>query len=222
MEIKSFKPGSHNLVDARKIKMREMINETLAEVAGIFAGDGTLYKTNRSYVMEVRGHLNEEKYYTDFIIPLFGAVLSCKLKLIKRNCNNSILNGIRKCGKGVFDLFHKKLEFPVGKKETIVKIPQKIFGSNNPKIWISYLRGVFDTDGCVSLKKFKQSKFPIVKFGSVSNSHIEGIQELLKRLGFNARLEKYSVVIAGWKPVKRFFKIIQPHNILKLISGISY
>ena len=190
---------------------------TLAEVAGIFAGDGTLYRTNRSFVMEVRGHPDEDEYYRKYVAPFFSQVLNSKLKIIKRNYKNSVLIGIRKCGKKVYNLFHIELGFPVGKKSRIVRIPNKILNSNNKLIWISYLRGVFDTDGSID-KRFIKKKYlqPFVSFTTVSEIHKNQIYNLLKKLDFNAWKEKYRVRIAGWSSVDRFFNLIKPHNNLRI------
>ena len=38
------------------------INSKIAELIGMHIGDGTLYKTNRSLVWELRGALNEKEY----------------------------------------------------------------------------------------------------------------------------------------------------------------
>jgi len=192
------------------------VNSSLAETAGIFAGDGTLYKTNcTGYVLEIRGNYDEETYYKNFVMPLFEKNLKTKLKIIDRSCKGSKIIGIRKCGKLVLSVFHDLLGFPVGSKERIVSIPKMFI--NNKNLYIPYLRGVFDTDGSVSIREVKKGCIqPYVSFTSVSENHRKQIHKLLKKMGFNAWKEKHRVRICGWSTVSRFFDLIEPHNDLKV------
>ncbi len=198
-----------------------MIENTLAEAAGIFAGDGTFYKTQRGFVLEVRGPSKEKPYYEEYIAPIFSEVLKSKIKVINRDKEGRII-GIRNCTKLAKEVFHQILEFPIGRKENIVQVPRIIFDSSEKNVIISYLRGVFDTDGCVALTQNRGNyKKPIVDFGTCSNKHQDQILEMLTRLGFNAHKQKCRVRIGGWSTVKNFFEIIQPHNYLKVNKWIK-
>lgn len=129
-----------------------MFKNILAEAAGIFAGDGTFYKTQNGFVMEIRGPSKEKPYYEDFVAPIFSKVFNSEIKVINRDGKGKII-GIRYCKKNAKDILHKLLNFPIGKKESIVQIPKLIFHSGDKDVVVSYLRGLFDTDGCVSLTK---------------------------------------------------------------------
>ena len=74
--------------------------EFLGEMAGVFAGDGTLYKTTNSFVIEIRGSSEEDKYYENYVKPIFETIFSKKLKLVKRYYANGkgYVIGIRLCG----------------------------------------------------------------------------------------------------------------------------
>lgn len=192
------------------------MNQILSEAAGIFAGDGTLYKTDSGFVLEVRGPPEEEKYYRRHVSKIFSKVFCEKLEVRDRNCGKSMI-GIRKSSKIASEIFHKRLGFPIGSKERTVAIPKEIINSDNRDVWIAYLLGVFDTDGCVSLTKNRKSWFkPVVDIGSVSFDHRLEILFLLERLGFNAHLQRERVRIGGWSTVDRFFKVVKPHNHLKV------
>lgn len=195
----------------------ELINQKIAELAGIFAGDGTLYKTNRSFVMEIRGNKEELPYY--FHIKAFAeSVFEKPVKIIKRTHENKkYLVGIRVCGKKVYQLFHITLNFPVGKKAHKVKVPPLIL--NSPKLWKYYIRGIFDSDGSIYVRKSgKNKKYfqPIIDISSVSNIHLIQLKRMLKVLGFNFWMERNKIRIAGWKNVEKFFKEIKPKNNVKL------
>ena len=88
--------------------------------------------------------------------------------------------------------------------------------SSNKNLWISYLRGEFDTDGSIYLKKHGKggkSKQPAIQFASQSSVHLLQIKELLNRLGFNCWIEKdMKVRLSGWSTTQRFLNIVKPNN----------
>jgi len=189
----------------------------LGEVAGIFAGDGSLYQTSngrsgRSYVLEVRGPIKELNYYVKHVKPKFEKVLSKKLKIIKRTYELGYVIGIRSCGKDVVEIFHKQLGFPIGSKSRLVKVPKIVL--ENRACWIGYIRGVFDTDGSVYLKKANCGKYrePVIDISSYSPDHLADMKLILQNLGFRFWMEKTKIRMAGWANTKRFFKEIKPQN----------
>ena len=187
--------------------------DVLGEACGIFAGDGSLYATARSYVLEVRGSRDELPYYSAYVKPLFEKLFSRKLVMIRRSYGKGHVIGIRVCGKEAMRLFHTFLEFPIGKRAHNVKIPKLVF--NNHECWKAYVRGVFDTDGSVYLRRTgKNYKNPIIEISSRSIAHLLQLREILRDLGFAFWLEKgnFKIRIAGRKNVERFFKEINPHN----------
>lgn len=189
--------------------------DVLGEICGIFAGDGTLYRTNKGHVIEIRGNSKEEEYYLGNVKPKFDRIFSKNIKLTKRYYPGGHVVGIRICTKEAMRLFHEILGFPIGKKSHTVKIPDVIF--NNKRCWKGYIRGIFDTDGSFYIRKagrnLKQRQ-PIVDITSYSINHLNQIQLILNQLGFKPWLERgnHKIRMAGWNNVKRFFKEIKPKN----------
>jgi len=188
------------------------MDKDLAEVAGAFAGDGSLYANGSGYLFEIRGPKNELPYY-EILKPKFEKILKIELKIVKRSYNGGYVIGLRSGKRIVYDIFHKKLGFPVGSKSRIVKVPKIIF--SNEKLWIYYLRGVFDTDGSIYLRKagrkMRQIQ-PVVDICSLSVKHLKQINFMLKGLGFSSWMEKTKVRMAGKSTLERFFKTIKPNN----------
>lgn len=189
--------------------------DVLGEVCGIFAGDGTLYKTKNGHVIEVRGSSREKKYYSENVKPKFEKLLSKNLKLTKRCYPGGHVVGIRICTKEAIKLFHEELGFPIGKKSRIVRVPDIVF--NDERCWKGYIRGIFDTDGSFYMRKagknLKQQQ-PVIDITSYSICHLYQIKLILKLLGFEMWLEKKNrkVRMTGWANTKRFFKEIKPQN----------
>jgi len=196
--------------------MREILSldkELLGEACGIFAGNGSLYPTKRSYVLEVRGNKKELHYYDNYVKPIFEKIFSKKLKIIERSYPGGYVIGIRVCGKEAMKIFNIFLEFPIGRKSHNIKIPQVIL--NNSEYWKSYIRGIFDTNGSVYLRKTgKKYRNPVIDIGSHSIEHLLQLKEIMWDLRFNFWLEKinFKIRMAGWKNMERFFKEIKPHN----------
>ncbi len=199
--------------------MRQLFSldvETLGEACGIFAGDGGIYRTARSFVVEVRGGKDEAHYYTHTVRPLFEELFSKKLEITKRKYVGGHVIGIRVCGGEAMRLFHVFLEFPVGSKTHALRMPKIIF--NNMEYWKPYVRGVFDSRGSLYLRRTGKGYMnPVIDISSPSISHLVQLREILHDIGFTFWLEKRNrkIRIAGRKNVERFFKEIKPHNIAK-------
>ena len=129
------------------------ISLELSEIAGIHAGDGHLRKNGKE--VEISGSFEEKEYYDQRVIPLFnkefGLDIRGKYFLTKgtygfRTSNVKIKQKLIELG------------FPKGKKGNIVEIPCEITNSKDKAIQISFLCGLFDTDGCITFdKKIKNS-----------------------------------------------------------------
>jgi len=200
--------------------MRELFSldrETLGEACGIFAGDGSIYQSGKSHVLEVRTSRKEIYYYTHSVKPVFEEIFSRKLKIIRRSYQGGYVIGLRACGPEPMRLFGVFLEFPVGRKSHNLRMPKIIF--NNMEYWKPYVRGVFDTRGSVYLRKTGKRKSgtyqnPVIEISSRSIGHLIQLKEILHETGFDFWLEKgnYKIRMAGKKNAERFFKEIKPHN----------
>jgi DNA-binding transcriptional regulator WhiA len=189
----------------------------LGEACGIFAGDGSIYATARSHVVEVRSSESELRYYSEFVKPIFEKILSRKLEMVKRYYQGGHVIGIRACGKDALRIFHTFLEFPIGRKSVYMGIPRLVF--NNHEYWKAYVRGVFDTAGSVYLRRTgRKYRNPVIEISSRSLRHLLQLKEILQQTGFEFWLEKRNrkIRMAGKKNVERFFKEISPHNNTKL------
>ncbi len=204
------------------IEILSLEKEVLGEACGIFAGKGSIYRTGRSYVLEVRGSAEELPYYRNHVRSLFERIFSKNPKIIRRSYPGGYVIGIRVCGPQVMKIFHVFLQFPLGKKSGRVKVPAVIM--NNHEYWKHYVRGVFDTRGSVYLRRTgKTYRNPVIDIRSGSLEHLRQLREILRDMGFGFWLEKGNLRIrmAGWKNAKRFLKEIKPHNNIKLKNSKS-
>ena|SRR3989344_6162587 len=161
----------------RNIKFPSKVSVELAEMIGIHFGDGSLYKDKKyNYVITYSGNLKSDKEYMDFIFKLFFKLFNIHLKKSINPKNNSITLTLR--SKDLFYFYKDCLKLPVGKKKDL-SIPYYI--KDNKKFLIAFLRGLFDTDGCVTLQKSGKYRYPLIK---ICTKHENFANEISKSLAF--------------------------------------
>jgi len=196
------------------------ITPDFAEVCGMHAGDGHLHKNQRQF--EISGHIEEKDYYDKSVIPLFNKFFEKPVK--GRFFPTKKTYGFYKAGSS-FPLKLNCFGFPFGSKKLIVGIPKQIRGSKNLEIKKRFLRGYFDTDGCVTFdRKFKNSKnsYPRIILTSISNFLIDDVCALLKEFDFRfyvvrRKREKlwndlHAIYLVGINQIEKWFKEIGSKN----------
>tara|TARA_B100002003_G_scaffold214670_1_gene213034 strand:- start:2 stop:664 length:663 start_codon:yes stop_codon:yes gene_type:complete len=193
------------------------LNSKIAELIGMHIGDGTLYKTNWSLVWELRGGLNEKDYYFNNVKPLLESIFKNLEFYPKfRSGGKNGCFGIQTSKKDVTNLF-LQFGFKPGRKTHTVKVPEYIYQSNI-KIKLAFLRGIFDTDGCIRFDRINNQKlhtYPRVEIGSASKDLRDGLARLLKILGFRYFIwgkDCYMICVGGKEQSTKWFKIIKPAN----------
>ncbi len=193
---KEIKLDNNNVLFSRNDEKRgivipKIMTRELAEEIGIHVGDGTL--PNKEYYFSVRGGMDEEDYYTEFILPLYKRVYNLDLKVLKRS---------RACGfeinsKALYLFKNKTLGIVTGCKTNRVEIPKQIVCGDNKEIMQAFVRGVFDTDGC--FYGAKKGKYPVISLSIKSKKAIVQIYKILKKLGFcpYLHIEEYSIYLNG-------------------------
>lgn len=187
-----------------------------AELIGMHVGDGTLYKTSRGLVWELRGNpANERGYYDGRVTYVLEAVFKTSFKPKYRSGGTY---GIQTSLRQVAEFFLRR-GFGVGAKAHSVRVPPLILhGTSGAKI--AFLRGLFDTDGSVYVERSGRGQEyvnPRVNFGSASRGLLEDVKGMLKEFGFNSHIPNdrggnYRVIMGGWSTIEKFFGIIKPAN----------
>lgn len=179
--------------DKRKsLILPNTLDEDLAEEIGIHLGDGTLFysKPTGKYYFSVRGGYDEEEYYRNFILPLYKKLYNLDLPLLKR----SLACGFEVSSKALYEFKTKTLGICSGVKTYKADVPKAILESNDAKIMRAFLRGAFDTDGCVYFHK--KRKYPVISIMIKSEKIIAKIDFMLKQLGFKPATHYKSYMVA--------------------------
>lgn len=194
------------------------LNETSAELLGAHVGDGSLYKTKTSLVWELRGGLDEKSYYTEHMDFLMKKLFNLEVKSKFRNDGKNGVWGIQTSKKEITK-FLLEFGFKPGTKTYTVSVPEYIYNSNM-KIKRAFVRGLFDTDGCISFDRINggnKRTYPKIQFSFASYKLITSLKDLLKTIGFESTIWKsgdncYSLRLAGKTKVLKWFKEIKPNN----------
>ena len=185
----SFQPNL-NYADKRKgLVLPNKPSIKLAEFIGILTGDGYIgvYTEKYDYRVEIVGHKTlDNKYLTNYVSFLIKSLFNINSNIILRNDQNTMC--LRICSKTLVK-FIESIGFPTGKKGQI-GIPNWIL--RNKDYMLAFMKGLFDTDGSLALKKgrAKKRKYePCIKITSSSKQLRNLSYDFLIKQGFN--LSKY-------------------------------
>ena len=199
----------------------ERINAEIAEIAGIFAADGSMQKEHISFW----GNITEDRDHYDLIIKkLFKAAFNFEARPHEKKSNS--VYGFYVCKKEIIKYFNGVLGYCFGSKTYTVRVPEIIMHSSSPNIWSSFLRGFCDTDGSLSFgKRYGTCKkilkvihtYPRIQIKCVSFNIIYDMSELLNRL----HIEHSVCSIKGGKINEKDSKMIQVSGVKNLAKWMD-
>ena len=185
----------------------DKFSEDLAYLCGVLAGDGSIsYRSNKhEYSIKCVGNPKDEKEFYHIVIgPKFKRIFGLKLNFKYLDKNTTY--GFRIFSKSLVIYLTKYIGLPLGRKYNFLYIP-KCFSKNN-KLIKSFIKGVFDTDGCITFKKKYKNKpyYPVISFSSKSEGFVREIAMFLKEEDFKLT-ELYNYKITDYR-AKGGFTII--------------
>ena len=182
-------------------------SQHFAELLGIILGDGHINK-NMKVVSIHLNRLNEEPYAEHIQKILKNIDIKTSIYRNKNKLDIMIYS------KKVSEILISK-GLPKGNKtksESTV-IPEYIF--KNKQLLICCLRGLFDTDGSISLSR----KTLQIYFSNYNQKLLESFSKGLKILGFTPCLSKKGVMLYANQAI-RFYEIIGTSNLKNAIKYI--
>ncbi|MSR86311.1 hypothetical protein EXS74_02865 [Candidatus Woesearchaeota archaeon] len=162
------------------------ITPSIAELAGLFAADGSMQKNHLCYWGNI---IEDREFYNTVVSNLFREAFKIKVKPHEKVSNS--VYGFYVCNKEVLKFYNISLEFPIGSKTYTVTIPKKILASRDKRVHIAFIRGFFAGDGCLSFdKRYGACKsilkeintYPRIQINSASHEIIRQISQLLSQL----------------------------------------
>lgn len=179
----------------------------LAYLTGFILGDGHVSKRLEIVIWE------ETNQHTKYLTNLIEKLFDYQPTVIKEKNYNIIFIS----SAPIHAFFSKIIQLPEGKKKFKEKIPEFVF--INPEFSINFLRGLFDSDGGVTISKNGKKS---ILLSSSNNMFLNEISTLLKkfdihlplyqsgnRKGFELRsfkhveIEKFNNTIGFLHPIKQ-------------------
>ena len=187
-----------------EIKQIKKITQELAELIGSLAGDGHL--SHHNYEIVISGHKKLDKeYLTTHIKNIFIKLFNVNVKIKIQNYSNGMRIVVN--SKKLMEYLTNEFKLPIGPKKGKLHIPSKI--KNNSNLLKKYIRGLFDTDGSIYLKRKNSIVTSII---SRDPSFLNEVKIALTKLGYTPSVSGKNLYIYSQKEVKKFFKDIKPQN----------
>lgn len=206
---------SHSLLKNSGFKILRQIrkpdlSEELAELMGILIGDGHL----SGYQVIMTTNSVTDRQHAIFVKNLIEKIFNLPVKITYRKYQNAM--NVTASSKNLVEFIHS-LGMPQGDKiKNNLEAPAWVM--DNELYQKAFIRGLFDTDGCVYLdkhiirgKSYKHLGWTITSYAGKLR---EGIIEILRNLGFNPtyRVSQKSVYLRRQKEIQEYFLNIGTSN----------
>lgn len=206
------------------MKFPTEINEDLAEETGWHIGDGSMNYYNSGGRMKglysLRGHLKDDRaHYETRIKPFFKRLYDLDIPIHEMPITGVF--GFQVWNSKLIE-FKESLGLPLGRKGKTLNIPEKFLTSN--KLKEAIIRGIFDTDGCVSIIHKNHKLYPRIIISTISPILANQLKETSLSLGLRATLHArfhknhpnwsqiFTIHIRGDEMFHKFMQIVQPKN----------
>ena len=195
------------------------MEKDLAEFIGIMLGDGCIgiydckseNKIKRQYQLKVTLN-SRNKQYTKYVFNLITKILGVEPVIYyKKNENTADIRTFRK--KKILYVLNE-IGLKISPKWNRMEIPEKYF---KKEFFPFILRGLFDTDGCLSVFNNNGTKYPRIEIKICPSPAQKQFVEILDKLEFRYTIQKLDkgkirIRISGVKELKKWLGIIGSSN----------
>lgn len=195
--------------------MKSKLTPELAEIVGIMMGDGSINnKHNYTYRITITLNFTKDDQYSDYLLNLFNNVFEIKLKKkyrINKNCID-----LYYYSKRIVNYMINDLGLSISPKQNLI-VP--LYLKNNRGLLKFFLRGLFDTDGCITFQRSGKYEYVLIKYSTKFKSFANDIKNSLLELEINSFIcikskienKSYDVVIRNKQAIK-FMSLIGSKN----------
>ena len=190
--------------------------EKIAEFIGIMLGDGSIgiYQTKQNKTLhQLKVTLDSRnKDYIDYVAKIMKEVLYEEPKIFFKKKENAVDIRVFKKEKVLYAL--NSLGLKISPKWENMEIPQDY---SKGKLGLFVLRGLFDTDGSVTIFDNNGSLYPRIEIRVCPCPAKNQIINILNEAGFNYRIQelergKIKIRISGKEELKKWFDIVGSSN----------
>jgi intein/homing endonuclease len=183
---------------AKGMILPEKITLDLAEEIGLHVGDGSMNFYSNKGIFQLRGHIEDDKeHYLNRIKKLYKSLYNLDINI--REMKSTGVIGFQVWSDALVDFKSKIIGLPLGWKNNIT-IPKII---NNKELFFAFMRGLFDTDGCLYIENKRGKPYPRIEIGTASENLCLQIVDLSKKYGLRSSYYKYERKEANWKTLHK-------------------
>ncbi|MDD5464579.1 MAG: LAGLIDADG family homing endonuclease [Candidatus Moranbacteria bacterium] len=198
--------------NTKNIISPQIIDEQLAELVGIYLGDGTLTSDFIRITGDKRFDINYFQYLNKLTEKIFGIKGSTREEKNKNQIYFEI------CSKNVSDYFQTTFNFKVGDKiRNKTCIPEPIL--NDKRLFFACLRGLIDTDGSVS----KDNNAVSIRFHSNNPVLLNQVKEsdFITDI-FTIKSHPQQTGTKSFEKIKEYFELIGSSNLRHIVRYLEY
>ena len=167
------------------------LNERLCELYGALMGDGCLSRYRvadgyERYEIIITGDKELDTEYHEYLAGLMKELFGLSPYIYKRKDSRSRKLSVK--NRKLFEFF-VSLGFPVGNKGNSLAIPKR-FVSLPWEQLRCIIRGIFDTDGCITAKKNEKYRYPYIIISSKSKPLTKQLHQILRSRGYPCYIKK--------------------------------
>ncbi|MDO8481426.1 MAG: LAGLIDADG family homing endonuclease [Nanoarchaeota archaeon] len=180
------------------------LTEDLAYLCGILVGDGSIYlrKEKHDFVIKCVGNpKDEQELYIDVIGPKFNRNFGFTPSFMHHDSRTTF--GFALHSKTLFRFLTEIVGLHHGRKNHALQIPPGI--RKHPQFMDAFLRGLFDTDGCITFKKRYREipYYPVISLASQSKKLIREVALELRKRGLQL-VEIYDYPVKNPRGIREY------------------
>ncbi len=160
--------------------------------------------------------------YVPYTERMFEKLFSIKPKTCYKSTEN--VADVRTFRKEVFDFLTKEVRMAISPKRGRARIPDRFM---NPDYYPHILRGIFDTDGCVSIYMNNGSPYPRLELKLCPSQMQTQFERIFEELGFAYKVQHISgggtrIRLSGRRWLQKWQDIIGFRNPIHLEKSRSF
>jgi intein/homing endonuclease len=202
--IANYKPNFRIINNQKYVEKsirRPALTEVLAEILGALSGDG--HVSGDTYEVSITCSRQRDRAYIFYLKVLCQKLFNIEFKILVQEGKIRL----KTYSKNLALFLHNEYGLPLGEKKGSLRVPVKL--KTKPELLRSYIRGLFDTDGSIYLRRKKDL---VVDITSADPRFLTDVKIVFDSLGFKANLGKRRVCLYRQDMVEKFFKEIKPAN----------
>ncbi len=197
----------------RELFLPKKITPLLAEEVGMHIGDGFLSASKFDY--RLKGGKDEKDFYDGFVKQTYKTLFNADVKIREFEASY----GFEYYSKALWTFKSRVLGIQLSPK-TDIRIPE-LFKVSDQAVLCSFLRGYFDTDGClVAYSRYgREHYYPMITVASASKPLTLDVLEILRMLGFSCCYSEnfgkwisFQIQLYGYANFQRYCDLIGWNN----------